>query len=106
MSETEKLLESIAGKDGAASELYSDAENVADKAYRIIKQLADEVARLESRVRECECEGKLAGVPELVEALSFYMSICGNTAYSVTRESAMEAYVNGCAALAPFRSPA
>lgn len=33
------------------------------------------------------------------EALSFYMSICGNTAYSVTRESAQQAHDMGTAAL-------
>lgn len=35
----------------------------------------------------------------LVNALRFYMAICGNTAASVTRESALEAYNMGAAAL-------
>jgi hypothetical protein len=38
--------------------------------------------------------------PQLVEALRFYMTICGNTAAVVDRESAGIAYEQGRAALA------
>jgi hypothetical protein len=36
---------------------------------------------------------------ELVEALSLYVSICGNTAYSVDREMAQVAYAKAMSAL-------
>src|SRR6202012_1741906 len=45
-------------------------------------------------------EQSAATITALSDALIFYMTICGNTAYSVTRESAKEAYVRGSAALA------
>lgn len=38
--------------------------------------------------------------PALVDALSFYVSICGNTAWSVSRETAAEMYEAGKKALA------
>lgn len=41
----------------------------------------------------------LAASYELAQALSFYVSIFGNTGYQVTRESAKEAYDMGMAAL-------
>jgi len=34
----------------------------------------------------------IAAAPELLEALEFYTAICGNTCYSVTRETAKEMY--------------
>jgi hypothetical protein len=37
--------------------------------------------------------------PELLEALSFYRAICGNTAYQVSRESAQAAYTLATAAI-------
>lgn len=46
-----------------------------------------------------------AAAPDLLEALQFYMAICGNTAYSVTRESAMEAYAIGSAAIEKITTP-
>lgn len=41
----------------------------------------------------------MAAAPELLEALAFYVRICGNTAHSVTRETALEMYTKGNAAL-------
>lgn len=36
---------------------------------------------------------------ELLEALTFYRAICGNTAHQVSRESAQEAYALATAAI-------
>jgi hypothetical protein len=33
-----------------------------------------------------------AAAPDLLEALQFYVSICGNTCHSVTRETALQMY--------------
>lgn len=41
----------------------------------------------------------IAAAPELLQALAFYVQICGNTCYSVTRETAQEMYNQGAAAL-------
>lgn len=43
-------------------------------------------------------------VTDLVEALSFYTSVCGNTCAMVSRETAAEMYAKGTAALANIRS--
>lgn len=40
-----------------------------------------------ARIAQLEAQAQ-----KLAKALSFYVSICGNTGYSITRESAMEAY--------------
>lgn len=41
-----------------------------------------------------------AAAPELLESLAFYVRVCGNTGYSITRETALEMYAKGSAALA------
>jgi hypothetical protein len=43
----------------------------------------EEIAEI---VHRCDVYG------ELNEALSFYVSLCGNTGYSITRDSARQAY--------------
>lgn len=41
-------------------------------------------------------------LPKLVEALLFYMTVCGNTCHQVSRETAMEMHAMGSAAIAPL----
>lgn len=45
-----------------------------------------------------------AAVAELIEALSLYTAVCGNTCAMVTRETAAEMYAKGTTALANIRS--
>lgn len=45
----------------------------------------------------------IAAAPDLLEALAFYVAICGNTAHSITRESAQEAHAKATAALKKAR---
>ena len=42
----------------------------------------------------------IAAAPELLEALKFYVSICGNTCHQVSRETAREMYDKASAAIA------
>ena len=60
----------------------------------IIDENGDTIASTWAKtVSEREESARLmAASPDLMEALRFYVLICGNTAYSTTRESAMEAY--------------
>ena len=51
----------------------------------------EEIAEI---VHRCDAYG------ELIEALSFYVSLCGNTGYSITRDSAHQAYELANAVLA------
>ena len=44
------------------------------------------------------------GVAKLIEALSFYTAICGNTCAMVPRETAAEMYAKGTAALSNIGS--
>lgn len=41
----------------------------------------------------------IAAAPDLLEALQFYVSICGNTGHSISRETAEEMYEMGTAAI-------
>ena len=41
----------------------------------------------------------IAAAPDLLEALALYVAICGNTAHSVTRESAQQAHAKATAAI-------
>ena len=55
---------------------------------------------------ECEANARLiSAAPDLVEALSFYVAICGNTANTVDRESARQAYEMARAALSKAKEP-
>jgi hypothetical protein len=46
------------------------------------------------------CAYNRAAVADLIEALSFYTSVCGNTCAMVSRETAAEMYAKGTTALA------
>lgn len=51
-------------------------------------------------IKEIKAPARLfAAAPDLLGALQFYVTICGNTCHSVTRETAAEMYDRAMAAL-------
>ena len=85
-----------AGFDAVIANCGGWSSNTADPD----KQRNEQVANAAFIVRACNAH------EALVEALAFYVMIFGNTAASITRESAREAYESANSALALARGEA
>jgi hypothetical protein len=88
------------GKIGAKTFIYSPEQFDVNGKTQGKKPIAQVAPLGQFKEQEAEANARLlAAAPALLEALKFYVGICGNTASSVTPETALEMYETGKAVI-------
>lgn len=83
-------------KTGLEQVARADAMNVS----KVFRDIARNALAAAAAYELTQTDPAVKSHEALIEALKFYMAICGNTAYSVDRQNASQAYDMGSAALA------